>query len=71
VVDVVGEDPLDDPAAGMRPGLVPLGSPDLFLERRERPAIETRVDDPEGRVEGGRQLIRAEDVLEVVVPPGS
>ena len=46
----------------------PLESPDLFLERRDRPAIETRLDDPEGRVEGGGQRIRAEDVLEVVVP---
>ena len=68
MVDVVAEDALEDRAAGVHPGLVPLGPTEDLVEHVEGPSIEAALDDAEGRVERLGERRGAEHMLEVVVP---
>jgi hypothetical protein len=65
--DVMSEDPLDHPTAGVDPGAIPLGATKLLLEVVDRPSVEEALDDAERRVESFGQRSAAEHVFEVVV----
>ena len=67
MIDVVGEDPLDDPPARVNPFVVLFGVTDFLVERVDRPAVQAVLNDPKCRVQSLNQLGRAEDVLEIVV----
>ena len=51
VVDVVGEDPLQDPSTVVDPLLVTPSATDLLVQHVEGPVIQAVLDDPEGRVQ--------------------
>ena len=64
----MAEYPLDDRAAGVHPGIVPLGATELIVEQAQGPSVQAAFHDTEGRVEGLDERIRVEHMLEVVVP---
>ena len=67
VIDVVGEDPLDDRAAGVDPVGAQILAADHLAEAHEGPSVEAVLDDAERRIERVDERCGAEDVLEVVV----
>src|SRR5205823_9468621 len=67
VPDVVHEHALEGPRSRLTRAVGPVLVKDLLLDLLGGPAVEAPLDDREGRVEGGDEILAREHVLEVIV----